>query len=215
MKMKDIAILGAGGQAREVAFLIEEINRTAPAWRILGFVEAKQERVSVAVGRYRIAMSDTELEQMRVSVAIGIGTPSVVAQVMRRLTKHQGLSFPNLIHPRTIWDEAGVSLGQGNVICAGNVLTTDIRLGSFNVLNPGCTIGHDVVVGEYCVINPGACISGGVKIGSECLIGASATVLQYITIGDRATIGAGAVVTKDVEAGTTVVGVPARVMRKT
>jgi hypothetical protein len=116
--MKDIAILGAGGLAREVAFLVEEINRDAPVWRILGFVEAEQNRVGTAVGEYKITLSDAELEQMQVSVAIGIGTPPVVARAVRRLAVHQSLSFPNLVHPRTVWDQAHVSLGRGNAASA-------------------------------------------------------------------------------------------------
>ena len=42
--------------------------------------------------------------------------------------------------------------------------------------------------------------------------GAGATILPYITIGESATVAAGAVVTKNVEAGTTVAGVPARAL---
>jgi UDP-2-acetamido-3-amino-2,3-dideoxy-glucuronate N-acetyltransferase len=48
-----------------------------------------------------------------------------------------------------------------------------------------------------------------VKRGAS--IGSNATILAGITIGERAMVGAGAVVTKDVEAGETVAGVPARV----
>jgi acetyltransferase-like isoleucine patch superfamily enzyme len=43
-------------------------------------------------------------------------------------------------------------------------------------------------------------------------IGSGATILCGVTIGESAIVGAGAVVTKDVAAGTTVVGNPARVM---
>jgi serine acetyltransferase len=53
-------------------------------------------------------------------------------------------------------------------------------------------------------------MSGGVDVGSRCLIGTGAKVLQYLKIGDDVTVGAGSVVTKDVPAGTTVIGVPAR-----
>ena len=47
-----------------------------------------------------------------------------------------------------------------------------------------------------------------VKRGAS--IGSGATILGGVTIGERAVVGAGAVVTKDVAAGTTVVGNPAR-----
>jgi acetyltransferase-like isoleucine patch superfamily enzyme len=50
-----------------------------------------------------------------------------------------------------------------------------------------------------------------VKKGAS--IGSGATILSNVTIGERAIIGAGAVVTKDVPAGTIVVGNPARVLR--
>ena len=51
-----------------------------------------------------------------------------------------------------------------------------------------------------------------VKRGAS--IGSGATILCGVTIGERAVVGAGAVVTKDVEAGATVAGNPARVMKK-
>jgi acetyltransferase-like isoleucine patch superfamily enzyme len=44
-------------------------------------------------------------------------------------------------------------------------------------------------------------------------IGSGAAILCGITIGERALVGAGAVVTKDVAAGATVAGVPARILR--
>jgi acetyltransferase-like isoleucine patch superfamily enzyme len=55
------------------------------------------------------------------------------------------------------------------------------------------------------------CIRTLVKHGAS--IGSGATLLCGITIGEDAMIGAGSVVTKDVPAGTVVVGNPAKAMR--
>ena len=52
-----------------------------------------------------------------------------------------------------------------------------------------------------------------VTIGSNVWIGGSAVILPGVTIGDDAIIGAGSVVTRDVAAGVTVVGNPARPLR--
>ncbi len=54
--------------------------------------------------------------------------------------------------------------------------------------------------------------SCGIAVGAGAWIGAGATVLDGVAIGDRAIVGAGAVVRHDVPAGTTAVGVPARVL---
>jgi len=53
-----------------------------------------------------------------------------------------------------------------------------------------------------------------VRIGSDCWIGGGAIILPGVTIGDGAVIGAGSVVTRDVAAGVTVVGNPARVVSR-
>ena len=52
------------------------------------------------------------------------------------------------------------------------------------------------------------------KIGRDVWIGANAVILGGVTIGDGAVVAAGAVVTKDVEPGTVVAGVPAKVVKR-
>jgi maltose O-acetyltransferase len=56
--------------------------------------------------------------------------------------------------------------------------------------------------------------SAPVTIGSNVWIGANVVVAGGVTIGDRAVVGANSVVTSDVEGGTVVAGVPARVVRR-
>jgi sugar O-acyltransferase (sialic acid O-acetyltransferase NeuD family) len=208
--MEDIVIFGSGGMAREVAFLIEQINDASPQWNILGFVETDRERVGQQVGKYRVYCAEEELLDKTLSAAVGIGTPAVNHKITSRFAQHANIRFPNLIHPSVLRDESRVALGRGNILCANNIFTTDITIGSFNIFNFSGIYAHDVHLGDCCVFNSGVKLSGGVEIGSRCLVGAGATILQYLKIGDEVTVGAGSVVTKDVTAGTTVIGVPAK-----
>ncbi len=52
------------------------------------------------------------------------------------------------------------------------------------------------------------------RIGRNVWIGGGAIILSGVTLGDDAIIGAGSVVTRDVAAGVTVVGSPARPVKK-
>ena len=52
-----------------------------------------------------------------------------------------------------------------------------------------------------------------ITLKARCWIGANATLLPGVTVGSQAVVAAGALITKDVQAGSVVGGVPARVIR--
>lgn len=213
-KSQRIVIFGSGGISKEIAFLIEDINaHTDDEYEIIGFVERDDSKKNVVVSGYRILGDFLKLDDSDIDCfAIPIGDPKMKQKVYENeiLKLKKPLHAPNLIHPNVTLRKKYIKMGMGNIICAGNILTTDIEIGNFNLINLNCTIGHDMKIGNFNVINPIVAISGGVEIGSNVLIGTGAKILQYIKIGDKAVIGAGAVVTKDVFPGTTVVGIPAK-----
>ena len=104
-------------------------------------------------------------------------------------------------------------------------LITGISLPYSAQIGPSFYIGHfggiiinaNAVIGTDCNISQGVTIgvsgrgaSRGVpRIGDRVYLGANAVIAGNITIGDGAVIGGCSLVTKDVAAGTTVVGVPA------
>lgn len=106
----------------------------------------------------------------------------------------------------------------------------NIRLGRGVFLNFNCVVLDvcEVEIGEGTQVGPGVQIltadhprdpaerAAGVEfgrpivIGRNVWIGGGALILPGVTIGDDAVVGAGAVVTRDVPAGRTAVGNPAR-----
>lgn len=209
---KDIIIIGAGGHAKEIAYLIEDINMEKKTWNLLGYIDRDKSNIGKLNGKYEIVGDDTFFKgfNSELNLVVAIGSLDRVKTIYKNISiKYPKIKFPNLIHPSSLKYIRDVSIGIGNIICAGNIFTTDIQIGSYNCINRGCNISHDVIIGDYCVINPGVNISGGVIIKSSCLIGTGSTILQYLVIGENSIVGAGAVVTKDVKSGNTVVGIPA------
>ncbi|WP_246449025.1 sugar O-acetyltransferase [Paracoccus amoyensis] len=108
----------------------------------------------------------------------------------------------------------------------------NISLGDNVYLNAGCAIldSGSVTIGTRSMLGPnvqiycaqhhkdaarraaGEEIAYPVQIGEDVWIGGGAIIMPGTTIGDAAIIGAGSVVTRDVAAGVTVVGNPARLI---
>ena len=188
------------------------INEVEDRWDELGLVGPDPATVPSGV-----PYLGTDAELLDASgasdIAVGIGIPALRARVVALyLAGAERFHFPNLVHPRAVVEpkKDRVVLGRGNVICAGAILTCDIRIGDFNHFNYNSTVGHGATIGTGTVINPGANISGGVRIGDHVLVGTGAQILQNVVVGDHAVVGAGAVVRNPVAGGETVVGVPAR-----
>ena len=110
----------------------------------------------------------------------------------------------------------------------------NIALGNGAFLNAGCTIldTAPVTIGNQTLLGPnvqiycaehhkdaakraaGLEIARPVHIGDNVWIGGGAIILGGVSIGDGSIVGAGAVVTRDVAAGTTIAGNPARPIQR-
>lgn len=108
-----------------------------------------------------------------------------------------------------------VVIGAGAILSPFVTLTSNIRIGESFQANLYSYVEHDCVIGDYVTFAPAVKCNGNVVIEDHAYIGAGAILRQGkpgepLRIGRGAIVGMGAVVTKNVEAGTTVVGNPAR-----
>jgi sugar O-acyltransferase (sialic acid O-acetyltransferase NeuD family) len=127
--------------------------------------------------------------------------------------KALGLRPYTIVH-RTAFVAADAHLGEACQVLAMAAVCAQARLGNLVIVNTAASVDHDCVIGDGTHIGPGARLAGEVVVGSRAFVGTGAVVLPRLRIGDDAVVGAGAVVTRDVQAGATVAGNPARVARE-
>lgn len=213
-----IVIYGAGGFAREVAWLAEACAVPLPQYKVLCFIDDNPAATGKLLNDIPVlSLAEAAARFPGVGLAVGIGAPRT-RELLTTKACAAGFTPVTLIHPR-VERSHWISYGAGVVICAGNILTTNIQIGNHVQINLDCTIGHDVVMADYATLAPGVHVSGCVQIGRRAYIGTGAVIINGtqehpIIIGDDAVVGAGACVARSVAVGVTVVGVPAKPLQR-
>lgn len=206
--LENLIIVGAGGSGREVAWLAREIFGTG--LNLLFAVEPGYYDPNPIDGIPVVALDALPNDFTHYVIAIGD------TMQRRRIAHHcraRGLMPTSLIHP-SVHKSSHVTIGEGSIVCAGSILTTNVRLGSHVHINVSCTLSHDVVINDFVTISPGVNVAGNVKLGEGAFIGIGATIINGsittpLVVGADSIVAAGACVTRPVDAGALVAGVPA------
>lgn len=213
--MKDLYIIGAGGFGKEVAWLVERINKTRKTWNIKGFIDDNKTGDDRQSG-YSI-VGDVQFlkeiaEHREVYAVCAIGTAQVKKQVIERL-KDSKVKFATVVDPSVIIANR-TKIGEGAIICANTVLAVDSSIGNHVIINISCVIGHDAVIEDFVTVHPSVNVSGNVSVGDTSELGTGTRIIQGKTIAPNTIIGAGAVVVKDITESGTYVGIPAQKVEK-
>ena len=210
-----LVILGVSGNAYDILDIVEAINADAARWEVVGFLDDARAAETAHLGVPILGPLRQAPRWVGCAFVNAIGSdgsfrrrPEIVAAT--------GLGpehFATLVHPA-----ASVSprarLGRGVYASYGASVAGGVTVGDHVALGPGAIIGHDTVVGDHTVVAPGAVVSGFVHVEGPSYIGARAVIRQRQRVGAGALVGMGAVVVRDVAPGTTVVGNPARPLRR-
>lgn len=211
--MNRIAVVGAGGFAREVVDVVDAINAVAPTFDLCGYlVEEDFFTPGEKVGDLPVLGTLNWLQGRRDILAVcAVGAPELRRRLAMRLNS-LGVRFATLVHPHAVLTRH-ISLGDGTVVTAGCILTNCITIGRHVQVNLNCTVGHDSVLKDFATLAPGVSLSGGVTVEEGSYVGTGANILERTRLGSWTVIGAGSTVLKDIPPNTTAVGVPARIIK--
>lgn len=220
--MRLYGIVGAGGLAVE-AMPLAKLQLTAAG------VSAADTELVFVVGNdhpfserrligHRVLKTDEFLEA-RVSERyfnIAISNSVIRERVANSLPTGAASPF-SIVAPNHV-SLYGNSVGEGALLCCFTHMTSNTRIGRFFHGNYYSYVAHDCVVGDFVTLAPGAKCNGHVVVEDHAYIGAGAVIKDGtdapVVIGRGAVVGMGAVVTKSVAPGVTVVGNPARVLKR-
>tara|TARA_R110000803_G_scaffold182605_1_gene244981 strand:+ start:102 stop:689 length:588 start_codon:yes stop_codon:yes gene_type:complete len=189
------AIIGAGGFGREIRAAMGTPDMNF-------FVDDEYEDLDNNI------LGLSKFDPKKYQVVIAVGDPTDRENIVKRLPKNT--KYFTFIDPSSVILDKNIQIGEGSIICAGSIITTNVKLGKHTHLNLLTTIGHDTQIGDYFTTAPGAKISGNCNIEDRVHFGTNASVRQKVDICSDVTIGLNAGVVKNIKEPGVYVGVPAK-----
>lgn len=204
-----ILVWGTGGHGQVVADVAE-----AAGWEIVGFIATEAGRTDrggralevFADQAIRAAVGGNTLPAGATALALGIGDNGVRWGIAELMPERW---LPLLVHPSAIVSPSA-TIGAGTVLLPQVVVNARARIGRGVILNTGAVVEHDCQLADGVHLSPGALLGGGVIVERLAWIGTGGVVIPRKVVGAGAILGAGSTAHKDLPAGATYVGNPAR-----
>ncbi len=211
-----IGIVGCGGFGREIMPIVRETVERAGTNVRLVFVETDRPSRS-AVNGYPV-LSEKEFlaaDDQEKHFNIAIADSRVRERIAARFIEAGARAIAVRSLQATIYEAN--KIGEGSIICAGSIVTSNATIGRFFHCNIQSYVAHDCFVGDFVTFAPRVACNGNVVVEDHAYVGTGALIREGkkdrpLRIGKGAIVGMGAVVTKDIPAGETWVGSPARPM---
>lgn len=197
--LKEKVIIGAGGFAREIRAHMG--NKDIKFYVSDRYYNENNDNI------YPISSFDSN-NQIAI---IGIGDPKDKKIFIDQLPENT--EYWSFISPKAIILDDNIEIGEGSFICAGVIITTNVKIGKHVQLNLLTTVGHDTIIGDYFTSGPSVNISGNVEIDDFVYIGTNSAVKEKIKITDNVIIGMNCGVVSNITESGVYIGTPQKKIR--
>ncbi|MFN9463838.1 MAG: acetyltransferase, partial [Planctomycetota bacterium] len=201
-----VFVLGAGGHAKMVIETLVSMDRydlygcldtASTSEKLLGFPIFPENPQTLAT-----------LLDAKAQALVALGDNKLRQRVTLKL-QELGFSFATAI-AQSAYVSPSAIVGSGTVIMPKAVVGASAKIGQGVVLNTASSVDHDVDIGDFVHVAPGCHLAGNVRVEQGAMLGIGTCVIPERHIGAWAILGANSTVVRDVPAGTTYIGTPAR-----
>lgn len=215
---KIFAVYGASGCGRSLMPVAKEYLEKQDKQAELCFIDDSLSE-EAKINGYR-AMNYEAFKQQEYAekaVLIAIASGQIREKICNKLTADDIKLWSVISQSAVIMDS--VSVEEDCAISPFVTLGSNVQIGKSFHANLYSYVEHDCVIGDYVTFAPSVKCNGNVHIGNHTYVGAGAMIKQGtpdkpLKIGKNVVIGMGAVVINDIPDDVTVVGNPARILKK-
>ena len=205
-----------GGNSCEAVDVILAINRIKEEWDVLGFIDDDPQAWGKELLGVKVLGGKEVLKKYPdVQILAVVGNPGnyLKRQEITDQVNTQKSRFATIIHP-TAQVSPDAQIGYNTLVMANTVISCGVTIGNHCIILPNTVISHNSVIGDYCCIGSNVSISGRVTIKKNCYIGSGTSVRDQVTIAEKVLVGIGSNVIGDIKSQSTVIGNPAKELRK-
>ena len=214
--MKDLYIIGAGGFAMEILFLIDRFYKKK--WKNIYIIDDNSDKIGSKIRNVEVVSNVNDFiakcrkeASIERDVLVTINNSSVRKNIINLFIEEKiNINFPNLVDGTLIFDEEYSKIGKGNIIMDFVGITGNVNIGDFNIIGARTGIGHDSLIGNFNTFSPRVSISGNVTIGNCNSFGLNSAILQNKSIGDNNDIWSYTMLLKNIKNNCTYFGMPAK-----